>query len=112
MRKHASEITYDECSFLGIPALLTDWRISRSTVPDGVHAYELRHADGNPFDPCQAARGILVNFCGSILTLQPLPIPEDGYLNFDGALLSAAPAAASPLGNLCGSTAKGGRKHA
>lgn len=51
MRKHASEITYDECSFLGIPALLTDWRISRSTVPDGVHAYELRHADGNPFDP-------------------------------------------------------------
>ena len=45
MRKHASEITYDECSFLGIPALLTDWRISRSTVPDGVHAYELRHAD-------------------------------------------------------------------
>lgn len=88
MRKRASEITYDECSFLGIPALLTDWRISRSTVPDGVHAYELRHADGNPFDPCQAARGILMNFCGSILTLQPLPIPEDGYLDFDrGALV-------------------------
>ena len=30
MRKHASEIAYDECSFLGIPALLTDWRISRA----------------------------------------------------------------------------------
>ena len=88
MRKHASEIAYDECSFLGIPALLTDWRISRSTVPNGVHAYELRHADGNPFDPCQAARGILVNFCGSILTLQPLPIPEGGYPDFNrGALV-------------------------
>ena len=30
MRKHASEIPYDECSFPGIPALLTDWRISRA----------------------------------------------------------------------------------
>ena len=29
-----------------------------------------------------------MNFCGSILTLQPLPIPENGYLDFDrGALV-------------------------
>ena len=85
-------------SFSGIPALLTDWRISRSTVLNGVHAYELRHADGNPFAPCQAARGILVNFCDSILTLQPLTIPEDGYLDFDRGTLVCRPGCGISLG--------------
>lgn len=83
MRKHASEITYDEVTLLGIPALLTDWRVDRATTPDGLHLYELRHADEDWGEPCQAAKGILVNFYGSILTVQPLPIPASGYLDFD-----------------------------
>lgn len=53
MRKDAGEIIYDEGSLLGIPALLTDWRVERSTVPAGFHLYELRHADEDWGDPCQ-----------------------------------------------------------
>lgn len=53
MRKNASEIIYDEVSLLGIPALLTDWRVERSTIPTDFHLYELRHADEDWGDPCQ-----------------------------------------------------------
>ena len=83
MRKDAGEIIYDEGSLLGIPALLTDWRVERSTVPAGSHLYELRHADEDWGDPCQLARSILVNFYGSILSMQPFQLPEHGYLDFD-----------------------------
>ena len=83
MRKHATDIIYDEITVLGIPTLLTDWRIDRSTIPANLYLYELRHADEDWGDPYQLAKGILVNFYGSILTSQPIPLPESGYLNFD-----------------------------
>ena len=70
MRKDASDVIYGEVSLLGIPALLPDWRVERSTVPVGFHLYELRHADEDWGDPCQLARSILVNFYGSILSMQ------------------------------------------
>ena len=85
MRKDASDVIYGEVSLLGIPALLPDWRVERSTVPVGFHLYELRHADEDWGDPCQLARGILVDFYGTILTLQPLALPACGYLNFDSS---------------------------
>ena len=75
MRKDAGEIIYDEGSLLGIPALLTDWRVERSTVPAGFHLYELRHTDEDWGDPCQLAR--------SILSMQPFHLPEHDYLDFD-----------------------------
>ena len=82
MRKDASDVIYGEVSLLGIPALLPDWRVERSTVPVGFHLYELRHADEDWGDPCQLARSILVNFYGSILSMQPFHLPEHGYLDF------------------------------
>lgn len=83
MRKNANEIVYDEITILGTPALFTDWRVDRATVPLGMQLYEVRHADEDWGDPCQLARGILVNFYGSILTLQPMKLSERGYLDFD-----------------------------
>ena len=83
MRKDASKIFYDEVSLLGNSALLTNWRVERSTIPTGFHLYELRHADEDRGDPCQLARSILVNFYESILSMQPFQLPEYGYLDFD-----------------------------
>ena len=88
MRKDASKIIYDEISLLGNPALLTDWRVDRATLPDGFYLYELRHADEDWGDPCQLAKSILVNFYGSILTLQPFQFPVYGYLDFDSSDLA------------------------
>ena len=81
MRKNANEIIFDEIIVLGTPALFTDW----ASVPADVKMYEVRHADEDWGDPCQLARGILVDFYGTILTLQPLALPACGYLNFDSS---------------------------
>ena len=83
MRKDASKIIYDEVSLLGHPSLLTDWRVDRAALADGFHLYELRHADEDWGDPCQLAKSILVNFYGSVLTLQPFQLLSHGYLDFD-----------------------------
>ena len=83
MRKNASEIIYDEVSLLGKPALFTDWRVDRATVPPELSPYELRHADEDWSEPCQLARGILVNLYGSVLTLRPIQLPSHGYLDFE-----------------------------
>ena len=83
MRKNANEIVYDEITILGTPALFTDWRVDRTTVPPNMTLYEVRHADEDWGDPCQLAKGILVNFYGSILTLKPMKLSERGYLDFD-----------------------------
>lgn len=83
MRKNANEIIYDEVSIFGTPALFTDWRVDRASVPDGLTLYEVRHADEDWGDPCQIAHGILVNFYGTILTAEPLKLPDDGYLDFE-----------------------------
>ena len=88
MRKDASKIIYDEISLLGNPPLLTDWRVDRTTLADGFHLYELRHADEDWGDPCQLAKSILVNFYGSILALQTFQLPSHGYLDLDSTDLA------------------------
>ena len=82
MRRKADTIIYDEVVLFGIPALFTDWRIDRNSVPEGLHLYEIRHTDEDWGHPCQLARGILVNFYGSLLTAAPISIPDSGYLDF------------------------------
>ena len=41
----ASKQNYQEVTIMGKPALFTDFRIDRTTVPEGVYRYELRHGD-------------------------------------------------------------------
>ena len=83
MRTNAASITYDEATLLGEPVLFTDFRLDRITIPPQFHLYEIRHADDDSSLPCQVAKGIFVNFYGSILTMRPLHIPADGYLNIE-----------------------------
>lgn len=83
MRYDAAKITYDEVTLLGVPAILTECRIDRTTIPTQLHLYEIRHEDEDWGRPCQLARGILVNFYGSLLTRQPIELPDSGYLGFD-----------------------------
>ena len=83
MRYDAAKITYDEVALLGVPALFTECRIDRTTIPAQLHLYEIRHEDEDWGRPCQLAKGILVNFYGSLLTRQPIELPDSGYLDFD-----------------------------
>lgn len=91
MRKHAASISYDEVLLLGKPALFTQWRVDRSTVPPRLHLYELRHEDEDWSRPCQVARGILVNFYGTVLTAEPLKLDEDGRRDMESTNLVFQP---------------------
>ena len=42
-RTDATTIAFECVEFMGQPVLFTDWRIDRSTIPDGLHLYEVRH---------------------------------------------------------------------
>ena len=77
-RKDATRLAYDEIQMFGMPALFTDWRIIRDTVPKGMTLYELRHEDENWGKPCQLAKRIVVNYYGSILTSLPIQLNPDG----------------------------------
>lgn len=77
-RKDATSLAYDEIKIFGMPALFTNWRVIRDTVPKGMTLYELRHEDENWGKPCQVAKRIVVNYYGSILTSLPIQLNPDG----------------------------------
>ncbi len=78
----ADSLIYEEVRFLGIPALFTSLRVSGDSVPEGMHRYELRY-DEDTCEPCQAAKNILVDHYGTLLTSRPVQLPVDGYLCFE-----------------------------
>ena len=83
MRYNALKEDFEEVTILDKPALFTDLRIDRSTVPRGYHLYEVRHDDDCQGDPVQLARNILVNLWGSLITQDEIKLPADGYLDLD-----------------------------
>jgi len=85
--ENARDLCYEEVRFQGKPALFTSLRVSLESIPEGMHRYEIRHDDEGG-DPCQLARGILVNHFGTLLTAEAIPLPEGGRLDFEAADLS------------------------
>ena len=80
MSYDAEKVTYQEVTILGIPALFTDHRIDRTTVPEGMCRYELRHADEDWSEPITLSRSIVVNYYGTVLTREPLQLPVEGWI--------------------------------
>ena len=74
---------FEEVTVTDIPALFTPERIDRATVPTGMFQYEIRHADEDWGNPCQLAKGVMVNFYGTILTSNPIQLGADGKLDFE-----------------------------
>ena len=96
-RHDANRLTYDEVTIFDVPALFTDLRVDRSTVPDGVYRYEVRYSDEYGGEPVELARGIMVDFFGTVLTREPIQLPisgglelNDGDLDFQSGCFSLA----------------------
>lgn len=66
MSYDAKQATYQEVTILGKPALFTECRLDRTTVPEGVYRYELRHADEDWGEPATLSRSIVVNYLSLI----------------------------------------------
>lgn len=67
MRYRADELYYEQVKIFGKQALFSDLRIVRESVPKGFLLYEVRHDDECLGDPVQVAKGVLVNFWGTLL---------------------------------------------
>lgn len=81
MRYPSDELYYEQVTVSGHTALFTNERIKRDTVPDGWYLYEVRHDDECQGIPCEIAKGILVNFWGSLLMHDVLPeVEKEGSL--------------------------------
>ena len=87
MRYDAKKLKYDNYTFKGQPVIFTDCRIDSESIPKGMYLYEIRHSDEGAV-PCQLARGIWVNFWGSLLASDPIQLHVDGLLDFEEDELS------------------------
>ena len=82
-RHDANRLTYDEVTIFGVPALFTDLRVDRSTVSDGVYRYEVRYSDEYGGEPVELARGIMVDFFGTVLMREPIQLPISGGMELN-----------------------------
>lgn len=80
MSYDAKQATYQEVTILGKPALFTECRLDRTTVPEGMYRYELRHGDEDWGEPVTLSRSIMVNYYGSVLTREPFQLPVEGWI--------------------------------
>ena len=88
MNYDARKVTYQEVTIFDRPALFTECRIDRATVPEGVYRYELRHGDEDWGEPIELARGIFANYYGTVLTREPFQLPIDGWIPMENDSLS------------------------
>lgn len=78
-------LDYKKESFLkvkvcGIECEFNDMRIDRDTIPEGRYLYEVAGDDDSGGEPVRVKVKILVNFFGTLICDDPLPLGDDGVL--------------------------------
>ena len=58
------------------PALFTNGRIARDTVPKGWYCYDIRGSDDDPGELCYMEENVVVNHAGSVLMPEKLAIAQ------------------------------------
>ena len=77
MRYKADELHYERVRVFGKTGFFTNERIQRNSVREGLYQYEVRHDGCCQGIPCEVAKGILVNFWGTLLMTEELPEVEE-----------------------------------
>ena len=96
MSVNARKEEYEHIELFGKPALFTNSRIDRTTVPVGFYCYELRGSDSDPGRPVSIENKVTVNHAGAVLTPEPVTISKEGFrrlrdnINFLGESLTLA----------------------
>lgn len=63
---------YEEIELFGKPALFSNFRIDRDTVPAGWYCYDLRGSDCDPGKPVTIQEFVVVNHAATVLTPEPV----------------------------------------
>jgi hypothetical protein len=101
MRENAMVESFENVTVLNHPMIFTCLCIDRSTVPEGLYMYEVRHDDDCQGDPVQIANCIMVNHWGTLISNKPIRLepsangnnayrdidPENDW-NYEGTLTS------------------------
>ena len=101
MRENAMAESFENVTVLNHPMIFTCLRIDRSTVPEWLYMYEVRHDDDCQGDPVQIANWIMVNHWGTLISNKPIRLepsanennayrdidPENDW-NYEGTLTS------------------------
>lgn len=96
MSVNARDEKFELAELFGKPALFTNSRIDRDTMPEGFYCYDLRGSDYDPGKPVTVEKSVSVNFAGAVLMPESLDFKGkelrrvSGKLNFLGAERSLA----------------------
>ena len=71
---------FEKVSVCGRECEFTDMRIDRDTVPEGKYQYEAAGDDDSGDEPVRVKTAILVNFFGTLICNDSLPVGDDGVL--------------------------------
>lgn len=77
---------YEYIELFSKPALFTNSRIDRDTVPEGWYAYDLRGSDYDPGEPVTVEPNVVVNHAGTVLTHEPISFTKEGFKRLRGRL--------------------------
>lgn len=72
MSLHAYDVDYEHIELFEKPALFSNGRIIRESVPEGWFCYDLRGSDYDPGRPIQIEESVAVNHAGTVLTPEPV----------------------------------------
>lgn len=80
-----NQISFEGVLCFGKFVLFTGHRIDRSTVPEGLWVYDIRHGDeGDWTDPVEILPHVLCNYMGSIVSSERFPIDfKESYVIMD-----------------------------
>lgn len=70
---------FSEVEIQGHMALFTELRVDKSTIPEGVNCYELRHGDDDSY-PAALEENVWVNYFGAVLMTDKMELGEDGWI--------------------------------
>lgn len=76
-----------ECvELFGVPALYTNKRVDKTTLPNDLHCYDLRGSDYDPGRPVTVEPFVFVNYVSSVILKQQLDLGSAGYKRIRGKL--------------------------
>ena len=75
---NAQTETFIYAQLEGHEVLYNDLRIDRSSVPEGIYAYDIRHGDEDWGYAAQLKEHVLVNHMATILSDHKIELPDQG----------------------------------
>lgn len=72
--------SYQEVEVFGKPALFSNGRVDSTKLPEGLYCYDLRGSDDDPGDPATIEEKVVVNHAATVITAEPVELPEAGFL--------------------------------